>query len=189
MAAQPLNADALSTAGDGLLAERASDGDTAAFEVLARRYAPAMRGYARRITGSLADADDVVQESLLQAWTRLADLSEPNAVRAWLMRITANCSINVVRRRKSTTTIDAVADPPDPAPTPEAAALTATGMTALSVALARLPEEQRNCWVLKEMGDQSYEEIGRTLSISPDSVRGRLSRARATLLKDMEAWQ
>ncbi|MCZ2401640.1 sigma-70 family RNA polymerase sigma factor [Paenarthrobacter sp. Z7-10] len=148
-----------------------------------------MRGYARRITGSFADADDAVQESLLQAWTKLGDLSEPNAVRGWMMRITANASINLVRRRKSTTSIDAVEDPADPAPTPETAALTATGMTALTAALARLPEEQRHCWVLKEMGNQSYEEIARTLGITSDSVRGRLSRARATLLKEMEAWQ
>jgi RNA polymerase sigma-70 factor (ECF subfamily) len=58
-----------------------------------------------------------------------------------------------------------------------------------TAALQRLPEEQRRCWVLKEFNDLSYEEIALTLNISPDSVRGRLARARTALARTMEEWR
>ncbi len=86
---------------DALLAGRAADGDTAAFEALARRHGPLMRACARRMTGSHADADDVVQESLVQAWKQLDTLRDGDAVKSWLLRITGSRSIDHVRRRKN----------------------------------------------------------------------------------------
>lgn len=82
---------------DALLAGRAADGDTAAFEALARRHGPVMRASARRLTGSLADADDVVQESLMQAWKQLHTLRDGDAVKGWLLRITGTRSIDDLR--------------------------------------------------------------------------------------------
>jgi RNA polymerase sigma-70 factor (ECF subfamily) len=64
-----------------------------------------------------------------------------------------------------------------------------SGTEALKLALARLPEEQRRCWVLKEFNGQTYEQIAQTLNISPASVRGRLARARVALVRDMEGWR
>ncbi|MET3922464.1 sigma-70 family RNA polymerase sigma factor [Arthrobacter sp. UYEF20] len=180
----------LAAASDALLAERAGDGDTAAFEALARRHGPLMRAYARRLTGSLADADDVVQEALMHCWSQLPALRDPAAVRGWMMRITARCAINVLRRRTYDTALDEeTRAAADPAPGPESAAVTVSSMTALATALGRLPEVQRQCWVLRKMGGQSCEEISRTLGISTESVRGRLARARTTLIKEMEAWR
>jgi RNA polymerase sigma-70 factor, ECF subfamily len=62
-------------------------------------------------------------------------------------------------------------------------------LDALSAVLAQLPEGQRQCWVLKEVGGFSYEEIGERLGMSVVTVRGKLARARATVVKDMEAWR
>jgi RNA polymerase sigma-70 factor, ECF subfamily len=176
-------------ADDGLLAERAADGDVAAFEVLAIRHAPAMRAYARRLTGSMADADDVLQESLLQAWQQMDTLRDKGAVRAWLMRITGSRGIDCLRRRKHYPFSSAQMEPYDPATGPEEAAVLNAGMSALSLALAILPEDQRKCWTLKEIGGMSYQEIAHELGTTPTSVRGKLSRARAALLKTMEPWQ
>jgi RNA polymerase sigma-70 factor (ECF subfamily) len=62
-------------------------------------------------------------------------------------------------------------------------------MEALSAVLAALPEGQRQCWVLKEMGGYSYEEIAERLDMTTVTVRGKLARARATVVKEMEVWR
>ncbi|PRB37033.1 RNA polymerase sigma factor [Arthrobacter sp. MYb23] len=179
---------------DALLAGRAADGDTAAFEALARRHGPLMRATARRLTGSLADADDVVQETLVQAWKQLESLRDPAAVKGWLLRIVGSRSIDHLRKRRNhadlgdvENTVDATSPPKNK--DPETNAVNSSRIEALKAALAKLPEEQRRCWVLKEFNDQSYEEIALTLNISPASVRGRLARARITLARTMEEWR
>ncbi|MFJ4028674.1 RNA polymerase sigma factor [Paenarthrobacter sp. NPDC089989] len=176
---------------DAILAGRAADGDTAAFEALARRHGPLMRASARRLTGSWADADDVVQESLVQAWKQLENLRDPATVRSWLLRIVGSRGVDYLRKRRNHAPLE-TSEPQTPHPSPqdpEPAALNGSGVEALKAALAELPEEQRRCWVLKEFNDQSYEEIAETLKISPASVRGRLARARVTLARRMEEWR
>ncbi|SDX24101.1 RNA polymerase sigma-70 factor, ECF subfamily [Arthrobacter sp. yr096] len=179
---------------DALLAGRAADGDTAAFEALARRHGPLMRATARRLTGSLADADDVVQETLVQAWKQLDGLRDPAAVKGWLLRIVGSRSIDHLRKRRHHADLGTVENAVDPDSRPknkdpETNAVNSSRIEALKAALAKLPEEQRRCWVLKEFNDQSYEEIALTLNISPASVRGRLARARITLARTMEEWR
>lgn len=183
---------------DALLAGRAADGDTAAFEALARRHGPLMRATARRLTGSLADADDVVQETLVQAWKQLESLRDPAAVKGWLLRIVGSRSIDHLRKRRNHMGLDEVEQQAEShvedhakpqIRDPEHSAVNNSRVEALKEALAKLPEEQRRCWVLKEFNDQSYEEIALTLNISPASVRGRLARARITLARTMEEWR
>jgi len=186
--------DQLDVVPDAVLAGRAADGDTAAFETLARRYGPHLRASARRLTGSYADADDVVQEVLVQAWQQLDTLREPAAVKAWLLRLTGSRSIDLLRRRRNHATLtgpedDQPADTVSPGAGPETAVVAGAGIRSLKAALSTLPEEQRRCWILKEINGQSYEEIARTLNISPASVRGRLARARITLVREMEDWR
>ncbi|WP_255527595.1 RNA polymerase sigma factor [Paenarthrobacter sp. YJN-5] len=146
------------------------------------------------MTGTLADADDVVQESLMQAWEQLDNLRDPAAVKSWLLRIVGTRSIDHLRKRRNHVALDeaeTLADAPsDPRiQDPESTAVNASRVDALKSALQRLPEEQRRCWVLKEFNDLSYEEIALTLNISPDSVRGRLARARTALARTMEEWR
>ena len=189
MSAPTARTEALAEASDDLLARRAGDGDMDAFEVLARRYGAMMRAYARRILGAHDDADDVVQEALVQAWKQIGGLRDTAAVRPWLMRITGNRALDVLRRRKPHTALEHVPDLHDPAPGPEKSAVAGSRSRALERALAALPEEQRRCWVLRELGGQSYEDIAEALNISSATVRGRLARARTTLAKEMEDWR
>ncbi|KIC64486.1 RNA polymerase sigma 70 [Pseudarthrobacter phenanthrenivorans] len=178
---------------DAILVGRASDGDTAAFEALARRYGPHMRAAARRLTGSYADADDVVQEVLVQAWQQLDTVREPAAIKGWLLRLTGSRSIDLLCRRRKHTSLagpdDGAADRVSPGAGPETAVVAGAGIESLKNALAALPEEQRRCWILKEINGQSYDDIAQTLNISPASVRGRLARARITLVREMEDWR
>lgn len=179
----------LSRAPDALLVERSGDGDVAAFDALVRRYAPLMRAYARRLLRSDEEADDVMQEALIAAWQDMSSLRDGSAVKSWLMRIVSHRAIDAGRRRKSHGNVDEEYELEDTSTTPEQAAVAGSAQRALNEALARLPEEQRQCWILREFGGQSYEEIAKALEISVTSVRGRLARARTALVTEMEEWR
>jgi RNA polymerase sigma-70 factor (ECF subfamily) len=149
----------LTDAGDGILAERAADGDARAFEVLVRRHAPYMRAFAIRLTGSRADADDASRKS-----------------------------IDRIRARRPADDIDDH-EIADRLTSPERDAETSSQMRALAGVLDALPREQREVWMLREVGGFSYEEIAERLGATPSTVRGRLSRARTTVMTSMEAWR
>jgi len=189
MSGPELSAEQLAVVPDALLAELAGNGDAPAFEALARRHGPLLHACARRLTDSPADAEDVVQEALVLIWTGIRHLREPAAVKAWMVRITAHCAVSFLRRRRYHADIDTLSGEAFGGPTPEAAVLARAGITALAAAVARLPEEQRRCWALRQMGGLTYQEIADALDISTESVRGRLSRARTSLTKEMEAWR
>ncbi len=174
---------------DTLLCERAADGDTAAFQALICRYGPSMRAYAIRLTGSQADADDVLQETLIQAWKKIDTVHNPQRIKSWLMTLVSRKGIDYLRSQKSSSNLDAGPEPPAQGPTPEQSAITGSSLDALSQVLQKLPPQQRQIWVMREIGKASYREIAETLEISEASVRGRLARARLALLEGMEAWK
>lgn len=177
----------LAGASDSLLAERAADGDEVAFGVLVRRHGPYLRAFAIRLMGGSADADDAVQDALITAWDRLDSLAEPAKVRSWLTTIVSRKATDRLRSRRPTTELDVEA--PSTAPGPEHRAEVTTQLDALDRILAALPENQRQCWLLKEVAGYSYDEIAETLGVSPAVVRGRLARARATVVTGMEVWR
>jgi RNA polymerase sigma-70 factor (ECF subfamily) len=179
----------LDEADDTTLAGRAADGDTRAFEVLARRYGPLLRAYARRILGSSDEVDDVVQETLITAWRELPSLQDGAVVKSWLMRIASHKSIDRIRARKNHLDVDDVdAAQPDRL-SPHAVSEATSLHEAVSRALATLPLDQQRCWVLREVGEHSYDEIAEQMGIPASTVRGLLSRARRNLMTEMEAWR
>lgn len=179
----------LQQASDEILAGRAADGDALAFEVIVRRHAPLMRAYAARMLGSTYESDDVVQETFITAWKRLAELNEGAAVKSWLMRILSRRCIDRIRARHEhddVTELDAAA-PAEQGP--DYVAEVRTANEALGRALDELPPLQRRCWVLREAGQYSYEEIAQELEIPVSTVRGQLARGRRRLLEAMEGWR
>jgi RNA polymerase sigma-70 factor (ECF subfamily) len=178
---------ALDSASDALLADRAADGDTAAFAILVRRHGTYLRAFAIRLTGSAADADDVVQEALIAAWGALPRLHDRSRVRAWLVSILSRKATDRIRARRPSSELDD--DRPEPSAGPEERAIASSRLDALSDVLAKLPPGQRECWVLKEVGGYSYDEIAAELGLTTAIVRGRLARARATVIAGMEAWR
>ncbi|WP_440709520.1 RNA polymerase sigma factor [Herbiconiux sp. YIM B11900] len=186
---RPAPGPALEDVDDRTLAGRASDGDVRAFEVLVRRYGRLMRVYARRILGSNADVDDVVQEAFLQAWQHLPSLEELASVKSWLMRIVANRSVDRIRARREHADIDQHEYEAPASDAPEARAQVNSLDEALSAALSRLPEDQRRCWVLREVAGYSYLDIGGELDLPSSTVRGLIARARKNLIREMEEWR
>ncbi|RUQ06248.1 sigma-70 family RNA polymerase sigma factor [Microbacterium sp. HSID17254] len=174
---------------DEILAERAICGDADAFKALIVRYGSLIRAYVARIVGSLTDADDVTQEALYTAWRRLPELRDPAAVKPWLMRVASRHAFAHLRHRPPTEPLP-ILDAAYPSTTePETVAVRNAQLTALSQALDNLPDQERRCWLLREVGELSYDDIAKELDIPRSTVRGKLARARASIHAQMEGWR
>lgn len=171
---------------DGHLIDEALLGKPEAFGQLVCRYQDRLFNSMVRVTGCPAEAEDVVQDAFVQAFTKLDRFKRESQFFTWLYRIAFNASVSRHRKKKPTVSIDrqrdAVgAEPPD-ASEPVGAALERKEQTAqLESALRALPDDQRNILVLRELEDQSYESIAEILGLPVGTVRSRLHRARKHL--------
>jgi RNA polymerase sigma-70 factor, ECF subfamily len=171
-------------------------GDREAFSSLVSPHAPRLQRLARRLTRSAEDAEDVCQESLLKAFTKLDQFSGSQLERdefcAWLMKITANCAIDLVRRKKANRFISL--DDCENAATefhtkgswdesPEARYTRQEQFRMVAEAMAELPAELRNVCLLRNMMELSTKEAAAQLGISTIAVRLRLFRAHGQLRK------
>ncbi|MFG6503036.1 RNA polymerase sigma factor [Microbacterium sp. P05] len=174
---------------DRILSERASDGDELAFGEIVRRHSGLMRAYTARIVGSVADADDVVQEAFVIAWKQLPNLRDGAALKAWLMKIAGREAFAFLRRRGNDQPLDGIDIAGAESTNPEHVAVHTARLAALSRALDRLPEAQRTTWLLREVGGFSYDEIAEQTDLPVSTVRGNLARARSGILIQMEGWR
>lgn len=180
---------ALEHADDGIVAGRAMDGDIEAFAVLVRRYTPMMRAYTQRMLNASADVDDIVQEAFVTAWQRFGELDEPSKVKSWLMRIVSRKAVDRIRATRPVVDIDTVDRPAPLHASPSAVVEVRAGVAAVGAALRELPDAQRECWVLREIGGYSYEEIAEELDVPVSTARGLLARARKYMIVRMEEWR
>jgi RNA polymerase sigma-70 factor, ECF subfamily len=180
---------------DHLVAARMGDND--AFAALVSPYIPRLQRLARRFTRNAEDAEDVCQESLLKAFTKLdrfagsPDLAR-NDFRAWLTKITVNSAIDFVRRRQPHKFIPLEECDGIPreshhfeaghwSANPEASYARKERLLTLANALAELPAELRNVCLLRNLKGLSTREVAIRLQISAVAVRLRLFRAREEL--------
>nr|WP_308194720.1 MULTISPECIES: RNA polymerase sigma factor [unclassified Microbacterium] len=181
--------DASSDVPDRILAQRAAEGDATAFGTLVRRHSSLVRAYVYRIVGSLADTDDVVQDAFVTAWKQLPTLRDPAAIKSWLMRIAGREALSLVTRRSREDALDEATLPPSPHAQPERSAIENDRLSALARALDRLNNDQRRCWLLREVAELSYAEIAEEMDMTESRVRGMLARARASIAIEMEGWR
>ncbi|WP_235032644.1 RNA polymerase sigma factor [Actinacidiphila yanglinensis] len=176
---------------DDLLVERAAEGDDDAFAVLVDRHSPPLLALALRMLGSLPDAEEAVQDALINAWRRLPDFHRDATFRTWMYRIVTNQCLSHLRGRAPAVPLSVVPEPPahDPGSEPARAAESEAATQALGRALRDLPPSQRACWILRELHGMSYAEIAQIVNTSEQTVRGRLYRARRTLMKEMAPWR
>ena len=182
------------SAEEAMLVRRAQGGDRAAFEQLLRRTARLV--YAR-VYLEIPDrhrAEDVVQETFLTAWRRIAQVTEPAGFRAWLLTVARTTAADTRRRdsrkkrsagpRRSLTSADpddAAVDVPDPAPSPVEAIEQREERNRLLQLLQRLPDEYSLPITLRYIAGADYDTIGRQLGLSNGSLRGLLNRGMAKL--------
>lgn len=139
---------------------------------------PRLRRYARALVGDRAAADDLVQDTLERAWTRIAQWRAGSDLRAWLFSIMHNLRVDQLRRPGLA--IRAIDDADFAVPT-RATQSDGLEVIDLETALARLPEEQRAVLLLVALEDLRYEDIAATLAIPVGTVMSRLSRGRERL--------
>ena len=184
---------------------RARAGDENAFRELVDPYRAELQLHCYRILGSLQDAEDQLQETLLAAWRGLEGFEERASLRAWLYRIATNRCLNALRGRRRRPQEVRMVDPPEPtrrvepiwldpypdvllegladtAPGPEARYETRESVGLAFVAgLQRLPPRQRAALVLRDALGFRTAEVAEMLDSSDASVKAALQRARATL--------
>jgi RNA polymerase sigma-70 factor, ECF subfamily len=192
------------TSGPERILARARAGDGDAFRELTDPYRRELQLHAYRIVGSVQDAEDLLQETLLAAWRGLEQFQGRASVRAWLYRIATNRSLDALRasrrRPEDLRRMTDVPEPtrrtepiwlepfpdvllegiPDQAPGPEARyeAKEATAL-AFIVGLQHLPPQQRAVLVLRDVLGFRAGEVGAMLETSEASVNSLLRRARA----------
>src|SRR5436189_6072781 len=95
--------------------EQAKTGDERAFATLVDPHRRELHLHCYRLLGSLQDAEDIVQETLLAAWRGLSGFEERASLRAWLYRIATNRCLNALRdRRRRPQEVASMAEPPSP---------------------------------------------------------------------------
>ena len=142
---------------------------------------PRLLRLAYRMLGSVAEAEDVVQEALVRLWRIAPEWRTGEArVSTWLYRVTANLCTDRLRRRRNVG-LDAVDEPPDPTPGPAAAMQEASRTQALSDALAQLPERQAQAVTLRHLEGLSNPEIGAVMGISAEAVESLTARGKRAL--------
>ncbi|MGH8976768.1 MAG: sigma-70 family RNA polymerase sigma factor [Acidimicrobiia bacterium] len=151
------------------------------WEEVARDHGRFLYNVAYRLAGSDADAQDLVQESLIRI-RRGLETYIPGSLEAWLARIVTNVFLDDVRRQRRRPTV-ALPEQPDVVLPPAAAADEASEQLSDEVqhALAALPEEFRTTVVLSDVVGLSYEEIAGTQGIPVGTVRSRIHRGRRLL--------
>lgn len=166
---------------DRVLMARVVQRDQYAFAVLAERHAPTALGLAQRIVRSVADAEDVVQESLTRLWV-FADRWNPAGARfsSWFYRIVTNQAISRLRRRTGEP-LDAMDEPTDESPGPHDQVAGHEIGRAIQAAVGRLPPRQRAAIALCYDHDLSCAEAAEAMGVSIGTMESLLFRARRSL--------
>ena len=151
------------------------------------RYHRLAISVAYRICGDTALAEDVAQDAFVRVWTHLSDFRPDGNFKAWLTRITANMTIDAVRRRRPQVDIEDLALEA-PGQGPESAAVSSERAEVVRAALMRLPVQSRTILVLREYQSLSYREIADTLDVPLGTVKSRLSDARRRLKVELAGY-
>src|ERR1700729_3298368 len=174
------------------LVQAAKRGDDSAFEELVRRYDRNVFRIAQHITQNREDAEDVVQDAFLKAYTNLAQFQEQSKFYTWLVRIAVNEALMRLRRRRpermvsldeevKTEEDSLPREVADWTPNPEQQYNQAELREILTRTIQGLPASFRTVFVLRDVEGLSTEETAEALDLSIPAVKSRLLRARLQL--------
>jgi len=168
-------------------------GNREAFGLIVARYQALICSLAYSATGSLTASEDLAQETFVTAWKQLADLREPEKLRAWLCGIARNLIHNSLRRENRDPNhqagpLEAVPETPAPGLLPGEQAISNEEQAILWRSLARVPELYREPLVLFYREHQSIQTVALNLDLSEATVKQRLSRGRKLLQEQVVAF-
>jgi RNA polymerase sigma-70 factor (ECF subfamily) len=194
MQTQAVAATGLDRLDDGALVERARQRDGAAVRLIMQRHNRRLYRVARSVLHDDAEAEDVVQETYVRAFTHLDGYRGEAQLSTWLTRIALNEALGRLRRRRITVglkDIDAINDQGEARviylrsarqdSDPEAAAARGEVRRLLERAVDQLPDHFRVVFMLRDIEEMSVEETASHLGLRPETVKTRLHRARRLL--------
>ncbi|HEV2442752.1 MAG TPA: sigma-70 family RNA polymerase sigma factor [Steroidobacteraceae bacterium] len=158
------------------------------FAAVALPHLDAAFNLARWLTGSRADAEDVVQEAMVRALTYFPSYRGGSG-RAWILQIVRNTAYGALKARRGERHVEQtgldeageIESIPDRAPDPEKALMLSADLSRVNALIERLPVELRETLVLRELEELSYREIAQITAAPIGTVMSRLWRARRLL--------
>lgn len=174
----------MSLRGDERMARRAADGDRRAFAAIFRRYQEDLYRFCLAIVGNSQDAQDALQNTMVQALRALPGENREVRLKPWLYRVARNEAVNVIRRRPETPQLD-----PDLATSGEEVSTSVESrdrLRGLLADLGELPERQRAALVMRELAGLDFAEIGAAFETSAAVARQTVYEARLGL-RQMES--
>ena len=190
----------------GGVLDRARAGDEQAFRELTTPYVRELHLHCYRMLGSIADADDLLQETLIAAWRGLAGFAGRSSLRAWLYRVATNRCLNAIREAKRRPPVEPLPPftPPSPSrrgevtwlqpypdawleevnPGPASNYEARAGIElAFIAALQTLPPRQTAAVILADVLGFTPAEVAGMINTSPTAIKGALQRGRASLAR------
>jgi RNA polymerase sigma-70 factor (ECF subfamily) len=172
-------------------------GDEEAFRVLVDRYRHSIFNLAYRLTGRPHDAEDLAQDTFLQAYAHLGEFRAGARFHPWLYTIALNLCRNQLRRKRLLRWLPfqsareehpRIVEPPERRhPDPEQAVLEKEREDQLQAAIQALPLKYREVFLLRQLEELSYEEIAQVTGLPMGTVEVRLFRARKKLVEHLGA--
>ena len=189
-----MGSDQIVNAEVGRAVARARRGEPDVLADIMRQHNRRMFRIARSILRNDAEAEDIVQDAFVKAFTELGTLRKPGSAAAWLAKITANLAISRVRQLKRRSKVvladgdseDRSSDMETDQHTPERNTAMGDVRRLLENAIDRLPDGFREVFMLRVVEHMSVEETATTLGVLAPTVKSRLHRAKAMLRVDLE---
>ena len=177
---------------DTQLIQRALSGDDTAFSVLVKKYQKSVHALAWRKIGDFHIAEDITQDTFLQAYQKLSTLKKPQRFASWLYVIAANyCKMWLRKKRLSTESLENTSSAQLEKATYSGYVIAENERTTAEAQsevvkklLAKLQESDRTVITLYYLGGMNYEEISEFLGVSVSAIKSRLHRARQRLKKE-----
>ena len=177
---------------DEQLLEAARSSDRHAFGELTTRYANSILNRVFKIVRNRADAEDVVQETMIKAHTHFKDFRGTCRFSTWLTKIAINSALMLLRRRRTRSEVSfdprgnedrtwEIWDCPDSSPDPEQVYAKCQALDLLSRAITRLPPAYRSVMTQYHYQEQPLKDVADSLGITVASAKSRLLRARLTI--------
>lgn len=169
--------------------DAARQGDQDAFVQLVRLYEKRIFALTNRMCRNPADAEEAAQEAFLAAWQGLKFFRGESSFSTWLYRLASNACVDLLRREgrhqsaagPSLDDGESGVDLPDPAPSPQLLAERTELRRQIETGLQALPPDYRQVLILREIHQQTYEEIAAICRLDLGTVKSRISRGRKKL--------
>ena len=189
------DAPPLTITSDALLVTRAQNGEQLAYVELCRRHRDLVFRTVLRITRNPDDAEDVLQDSWMRAFTHIESFDQRSAFSTWVTRIAINSALAMMRRRRTRRELS-LDDPVDrdnrrviemlePSRNPEESCLETERLRLVRQAVKRLPSKLRTAIELRQSQDCSVNELAMLVGVSVPTMKSRLMRARLRLRESL----